>query len=65
MITKTEEEIIDEFYKRGINKEDNLGFMCILDKKNAHEEMLKWLKDNSKARYDKILNRMIEICEWD
>ena len=63
MINKIEEELIDEFYKRGIKREDNLGFMCILNKKNAHEKMLKWLKSNPSAGYDEILSKIFEICE--
>lgn len=65
MITETEQEIIDEFYKRGIKKEDNLGFMCVLNKKNAHKEMLQWLKANSNARYDEILDKIAEIYDRD
>lgn len=63
MITETEQEIIDEFYKRGIKKEDNLGFMCVLSKKKAHEEMLQWLKTNPNAKFDEILDKIAEIYD--
>ncbi len=41
--------------------DDNLGFLCVLDKANAPEEKLEWLKAHPKARYYGILDKISEI----
>lgn len=65
MLSKIEMEIIDIFKARGISRDDMLGFTSVLDIKNAHEEMLKWLKDNPSAGFDEMLDMITEIYERD
>lgn len=65
MLTKIEMEIIDIFKAREISRDDMLGFTSVLDIKNAHEEMLEWLKANPDARCDKILDKITDIYEQD
>lgn len=60
-LTKIEKDIIDILKDRGISRDDMLGFTSVLDIKHAHNEMLVWLKENPKAGYEEILDKIIEI----
>lgn len=64
-LSKIEMEIIDILHDRGISRDDMLGFTSVLDIKHAHDEMLKWLKENPKAGYEEILDKIIEIYQTD
>lgn len=64
-LSNTEKEIIHIFKDRGISRDDMLGFTSVLDIKHAHDEMLKWLKENPKAGYEEILDKIMEIYQAD
>lgn len=64
-LSNTEKEIIHIFKDRGISRDDMLGFTSVLDIKHAHDEMLKWLKENPRAGYDEILDKIMEIYQTD
>lgn len=60
-LSKIEMEIIDIFHDRGVSFESMIGFTGVLKQKHAHEEMLKWLKDNPEAKHDEIFEKIFEI----
>ena len=64
-LSNTEKEIIHIFKERGISRDDMLGFTSVLDIKHAHDEMLKWLKENPKVGYEEILDKIMEIYQTD
>lgn len=64
-LSKIEMEIIDILHDRNISRDDILGFTSVLDIKHAHDEMLKWLKENPKAGYEEILDKILEIYQTD
>lgn len=64
-LSNTEKEIIHIFKDRGISRDDMLGFTSVLDIKHAHNEMLKWLKENPKAGYEEILDKILETYQTE
>lgn len=64
-LSKIEMEIIDILHDRNISRDDILGFTSVLDIKHAHDKMLKWLKENPKAGYEEILDKILEIYQTD
>lgn len=64
VITPEEEELIKILKERDIDKDSGIGVSILTRKFKKVQEMIKWLKENPKAKQQEICEYLDELCNF-
>ena len=64
VITSEEEELIKILKEKDIDKDSGIGVSILTRKFKKVQEMIKWLKENPKAKQQEIYEYLDELCNY-